>query len=163
MRFLLCASVTLMAVTAVPTLPALAAPPGTYARTCRGVRDIGPGMMAAECRTVNGNFRFSSLDFRGCRGDIGNNNGILMCDGGRPGPGPGGPGPGPGWGGGDRPDWRMPGGSWRQSCRGQDMRGPVVFAQCQGIGGRWRDTRIDVRDCRSGRLANLDGRLVCDR
>jgi hypothetical protein len=154
-----------MAAATLPALPAHAAPPGTYLRTCNAVRDEGPGRMSAQCRDVNGRYRFSGLDYRGCRGDIGNDNGRLVCAGGGgwgPG-GPGGPGPGgPGWGGGDG-GFRMPAGSWRETCRGRDMRGPMVFAQCQGIGGRWRDTRIDVRDCRSGRLANLDGRLVCDR
>lgn len=168
MRLMFCATAMVMAVTTtVPALPAHAAPPGTYLRTCRGVRDIGPGLMAAECRAVSGRFRYTSLDYSGCRSDIGNNNGELMCAGGRPGPGPG--GPGPGWGGGPGPGWGggpgggLPGGTWLRTCRGPDMRGPVVFAQCQGVGGRWHDTRIDVRNCRSGRLANFNGRLDCDR
>lgn len=154
MRQMLWATLPLMAAAVtLPALPAHAAPPGTYLRTCNAVRDEGPGRMSAQCRDVNGRYRFSGLDYRGCRGDIGNDNGRLICAGGGGGWGP--PPPGPGWG--------MPGGSWRATCRGRDMRGPMVFAQCQGIGGGWRDTRTDIRDCRSGRLANLDGRLVCDR
>lgn len=164
MRMMLLMAGTVFAAAAVPTLPVQAAPSGSYLRSCNAVRDEGRGQMSAQCRSVNGRYRYSSLDYRGCRGDIGNNDGQLFCTGGRPGDGPGN-----GWSGGDRPGrgggdngGRLPGGTWQRTCRNIDMRGPVVIAQCQGVGGRWYDTRFDARSCRSDRLANRDGRLGCD-
>lgn len=163
MRILLMTAATMMAAATVPALPAQAAPGGSYMQSCNQVRDDGRGQMSAQCRGVGGRYHFTTLDYRGCRGDIGNNDGQLICNGGRPGNGPGngwggGDRPGPGWGGGDR----LPGGTWQRTCRNADMRGPIVSAQCQGVGGRWYNTRIDARACRANRLANRDGRLDCE-
>jgi hypothetical protein len=175
MRIMMLTAGSLIAATMVPALPAQAAPSGSYQQSCNSVRDDGRGQMSAQCRDVRGRFNWSSLDYSGCRGDIGNNNGQLVCNGGRPGGGNGGNwggggrpgggdrpgGGGPGWGGGNGGGWGMPGGSWQQSCRGIDMRGSFVMAECRTINRKWRETRIDTRSCRSNRLANLDGRLVC--
>jgi hypothetical protein len=57
--------------------------------------------------------------------------------------------------------WRLPDGSWSESCRRYEMRGPVLVALCRAIGGGWYRTRIDVRNCRSGSVANANGNLVC--
>jgi hypothetical protein len=169
MRVLLWTAAPLIAATMVPALPAEAAPGGSYTQSCTGVRDDGRGRMSAQCRDTRGRYRSTTLDYSGCRGDIGNNNGQLICNGGRPGygggqgrPGQGGGGyggPGQGNGGWNGP---LPAGSWQRSCRNSDMRGPRVTAQCQGERGRWFDTSIDVRSCRSGRLMNQNGQLVCD-
>jgi len=165
MRMMLLTAAMVLGATTVPTLPAQAAPQGSYMQSCNSVRDDGNGQMSAQCRGVNGRYRYSAIDYRGCRGDIGNNDGQLFCTGGRPGNGPG-----SGWAGGDRPGqgWggghggELPRGTWQRTCRNVDMRGPIVTAQCQGVGGRWYDTRFDTRSCRSDRLANRDGRLRCD-
>ncbi len=74
--------------------------------------------------------------------------------GGRPGNG----GPGYGGGPGGAP---MPGGSWIQSCRGVDMRGPSLRAECQTADGRWNQTMLDMRNCPTGVAENRNGSLVC--
>ena len=93
---------------------AQAQPRGSYLASCANVRDSGgrDPQISASCKDMRGHFQFSSLRYGGCVGDIGNNNGQLVCNGGRPGngapggggPGGGGPGGGgPGWGGGGLP------------------------------------------------------------
>ena len=47
---------------------------------------------------MSGRWQFTSLRYRSCVGDIVNNNGQLVCSGGRPGDGGG-----PSWGGGRPP------------------------------------------------------------
>jgi hypothetical protein len=93
MRILLWTTGSLIAAAALPALPAQAAPSGSYRQSCNSVRDDGR-QITAECRDVRGRYNPTSLDYRNCQGDIGNNNGQLVCNGGRP---------GSGWGGGDRP------------------------------------------------------------
>ncbi len=63
-----------------------------------------------------------------------------------------------------RPEQRrmpLPGGSWAETCVSPQMRGSVLFAQCRMAGGGWNPTRLDMRSCSTGRVANLDGALVC--
>lgn len=186
MRVVVGIAAALIGATTLPVLPAQAAPGGSYMQSCNSVRDTGRGQMSAQCRDIRGRYQFTTLDYSGCQGDIGNNNGQLICNGGRPGnpgrpgggngPGPGngggwgggngpGPGNGGGWGNGPGPGggWngRLPGGSWQRSCRGGEMRGSRVTAECRNERGRWIDTSIDMRSCRSGLLGNRNGRLVC--
>jgi len=67
------------------------------------------------------------------------------------------PGPGPGYGGGNA----LPGGSWAASCRGGQMNGGVMVAQCRDTNGNWRPARITPRACRGG-VGNRNGELVCE-
>lgn len=63
-----------------------------------------------------------------------------------------------------RPEQRrmpLPGGSWAETCVSPEMRGSVLFAQCRMAGGGWNPTRLDMRSCSTGRVANFDGALVC--
>lgn len=129
-----------------------AQPRGSYLQSCRAVRERG-GVLSAECRDMRGRWRQTTLRHRDCRGDIGNNNGQLVCARGSGGPGWG----GPGWGGG-----RMPGGSWARSCVSPNMRGSVLSARCDNGRGRRVDARLDMRSCRSGNAGNRSGRLVCE-
>jgi hypothetical protein len=172
MRIVVGIAAALIGATTLPVLPAQAAPGGSYMQSCNSVRDTGRGQMSAQCRDTRGRYQFTTLDYSGCQGDIGNNNGQLICNGGRPGnpgrPG-GGNGPGPGNGGGNGPGpgngggWngRLPGGSWQRSCRGGEMRGSRVTAECKNERGRWIGTSIDMRSCRSDLLGNRNGDLVC--
>lgn len=78
---------------------AQAQPRGSYLASCNNVRDSGgrDPQISASCKDMRGAWQFSSLRYGGCVGDIGNNNGQLVCNGGRPGNGgPGGGGPGGG-------------------------------------------------------------------
>ena len=90
----------------------------------------------------------------------------IMSGGGRGGYGDGRPGygGGPGFGGG--PDYgggsgQMPGGSWMQSCRSGDIRGPNFRAECRTADGRWNATMLDMRNCPSNVAENRNGSLVC--
>src|ERR1700756_5461391 len=72
---------------------AQAAPPGSYRESCRDIRMQGP-TLTALCRRANGRGeQLTALDVAHCVGDIGNNNGQLVCNGGRPVPPPAPPRP----------------------------------------------------------------------
>ena len=59
-------------------------PPGSYQQSCRDFRMQG-GTLTAVCRRANGRGdRLTALNVTHCVGDIGNNNGQLVCNGGRP-------------------------------------------------------------------------------
>jgi hypothetical protein len=53
---------------------------GTYLRTCRNIQMSG-GMLTADCADRNGRYRQSTIRYTQCRGDIGNRNGLLNCNG----------------------------------------------------------------------------------
>jgi hypothetical protein len=83
---------------------AQAPPPGSYQQSCREIRMHGP-TLTALCRTARGRGeQLTALNVAHCVGDIGNNNGNLVCNGGQPAapgypgsgyvPAPGHPGPG---------------------------------------------------------------------
>ncbi len=59
-------------------------PPGSYQQSCRDFRMQG-GTLTAVCRRANGRGdQQTALNVTHCIGDIGNNNGQLVCNGGRP-------------------------------------------------------------------------------
>ncbi len=87
---------------------------------------------------------------------------IMSGGGGRPGYGGDRPGYGgdrPGFGGG--PGGGMPGGSWRDSCRGGEMRGNIFRTECRTSDGRWNATILDMRNCPTNYAENRNGSLVC--
>lgn len=53
-------------------------PSGNYDVSCRRER-VSRGVLYAECRDRDGNWRDASLDFRNCRREISNDNGRLVC------------------------------------------------------------------------------------
>ena len=58
-------------------------PPGSYQESCRDFRMQG-GTLTAVCRRANGRGdHLTALNVAHCVGDIGNNNGQLVCNGGR--------------------------------------------------------------------------------
>jgi hypothetical protein len=59
--------------------PALAQS-GSYAGSCRNTQSAN-GVLTAECADGQGRYHMSSIPFGQCRGDIGNNNGMLTCNG----------------------------------------------------------------------------------
>jgi hypothetical protein len=87
---------TMMALTAVTMAaaacgePAKKAPPppadanftfkGSYAKSCRDVTTVENGYLKAECAGVDG-FVPTKIQASLCQGDIGNNNGVLVCNG----------------------------------------------------------------------------------
>lgn len=53
---------------------------GSFRRTCQNIREDGP-IVSADCPTVRGDYRQTSIDIRSCgRGRLGNNNGRLFCE-----------------------------------------------------------------------------------
>jgi hypothetical protein len=59
-------------------------PPGSYQQSCKDFRMQG-GTLTALCRRANGRGeQLTALNVTHCVGDIGNNNGQLVCNGGRP-------------------------------------------------------------------------------
>jgi hypothetical protein len=63
---------------------AQAPPPGSYQQSCRDIRMQG-WTLAAVCRRADGRGeQVSALNVARCVGDIGNNNGQLICNGGQP-------------------------------------------------------------------------------
>lgn len=60
--------------------PAAAQPRGSYLRSCRDVAMRGDSLLAV-CRRINGRWQPTRLDrVRGCIGDIGNDDGNLVCN-----------------------------------------------------------------------------------
>jgi hypothetical protein len=139
---------------------AQAVPPGTYQQSCSDVRVRG-GQITANCSAPNGG-RITSSTSVGCRGDIGNVNGYLRCNGGananRPNGGNHGGNYDGNYGGG------LPAGSYRQTCLHARMQGSVLVADCQtGTGGILRAS-LDMRSCRQGvPVGNQSGVLHCQR
>jgi len=139
-------------------------PGGSWRQTCRYPVMRG-GNLSAECQDEYGSWRNSGIDLRQCgSGDISNENGRLSCNGGY--------GGGSGWNGGgwnsgqysgdQYRDTQYPGGSWRESCRNSSFQGNVLMAQCADQSGIYRNSSINSRSCSSNRLANENGRLVCE-
>jgi hypothetical protein len=53
---------------------------GSFQGSCRNTQTAG-GVLTAECADSAGRFHISSIPYPQCRGDIGNNNGMLSCNG----------------------------------------------------------------------------------
>ena len=53
---------------------------GSYQGSCRNIQTSN-GVLSAECADTQGNYRQSAINSSQCRGDIGNSNGMLACNG----------------------------------------------------------------------------------
>jgi CVNH domain len=53
-------------------------PGGDYAKTCHDIRTNGT-VLQAHCQKKDGSFRKTSIDYRGCRGTVINDDGYLRC------------------------------------------------------------------------------------
>lgn len=124
------------------------APRGSYQRTCRNIETDGRSL-TAECQDGRGRWRYTEFDeYRRCRADIANVNGMLQCktdnedDGDEDG------------------NIDLPRGNWRSSCQNYRVYGSTLYAECRTRYGRYVQSSIDFRKC--GReVSNDDGRLVC--
>jgi hypothetical protein len=65
---------------AIPSGPP-AAFAGTYVKSCRNIISLDGGFITAECADTQGRFDVSYIKAAACKGDIGNNNGLLVCNG----------------------------------------------------------------------------------
>lgn len=147
-------------------------PAGTYRQSCSDARVRG-NELSANCSAPDGRRIRSSVTLD-CRGDIGNVNGYLRCNGGRrggafgrhdgmshgyPGGGHFGPGaPGSGFGGG------VPSGTYQQSCTNIRMQGGRLVASCSATNGGRVTSSLDVGACRrNADIGNHNGSLSCRR
>ncbi|HUA09336.1 MAG TPA: CVNH domain-containing protein [Candidatus Acidoferrales bacterium] len=119
-------------------------PQGSWQASCRAA-SLNGAIFSAQCTAANGAWRSSSIDLNRCPGRlVGNNNGMLFCEGGQPDYGR-----------------NLPGGSWRQSCRNATMTGNVVYAACSA-GSGYRNTSFAMRNCPGWALGNSNGNLFCE-
>ena len=115
-------------------------PQGSWRESCRNGRVQGDTLLA-ECKNRHGDWVQAWLSLKRCRRQVGNEDGRLVCGGGR--------------------TYPMPGGAWRESCRNPVVSGGVLEAECRNRSGDWHGTRVDIRGCRA--LTNDNGRLRCVR
>jgi hypothetical protein len=54
---------------------------GSYIKSCRNIVSLDGGFIAAECANTQGRFDLSYIKASACKGDIGNQNGVLACNG----------------------------------------------------------------------------------
>lgn len=139
---------------AASALPAAAQQtiPGSWGQSCRDGYIQGDDF-TAECRTYDGRYRRSTIDLDNCRGGaVGNADGYLVCETGYvPAYGRGYSGP------------YFPPGSWSASCNNARIVGDDLVAVCRDRRGNAYEARLDLDACPDGPVANIDGRLVCDR
>jgi hypothetical protein len=131
------------------------APRGSYAQTCNGAY-VNQGRLYADCRDTRGNYRSSSIDLGACSSsDIGNDNGLLVCQGvrgtfennggGNSGGGWGGGNNGGGWGGGNN------GGGWGGGNNNGGGRNSITVYQDANFRGYSETFRGEIYDLgRSG-------------
>lgn len=123
-------------------------PPGSYRQSCRNIHMESRDDLVAECRRVNGNWRYTKIDIDKCRGrTIVNNNGYLQCGDYRY--------------EGAYGRYQMPGGSWQESCRNARIIRDELIAECRQRDGDWKRDTIDLDECRGQALWNDNGRLRC--
>lgn len=129
-------------------------PQGSYLETCRNAVIDGE-RLNAECQNDAGKWKKTWLQgYRYCAGDIANENGVLVCNGGRltedevnaP--------------IGAAVRGELPSGPWVETCRDGVLDGSILRASCQDRNGTWRATFLDLATC-NGEVGNVDGQLVC--
>jgi hypothetical protein len=132
-------------------------PPGKWLETCSQGRWQDQNVVLATCPKKGGEPRYTSFDMRNCNGGaLTQDNGHLKCD----------TAGGGGQGVVDAPASRdakhaMPGGTWTNSCRKAYMTGNILRTECLDTSNRWRETSIDMRNCRSGIMTAHDAQLRC--
>lgn len=121
---------------------AKALPNGSYQQSCRSVVMEGPNFRA-QCRMANGNWLNTRiLDYRSCRGDLWNNNGMLDCDN---------------WGP------RPPVGSYRNSCQDYWIENNYITAVCPNFNGAMVTSRlINYVTCVQD-ITNINGEVKCSK
>ncbi|MFO1056993.1 MAG: CVNH domain-containing protein [Dongiaceae bacterium] len=119
-------------------------PGGSWQQTCRN-SNVQGNTLYASCQKMNGGWRDTSINYRQCNNwKVANDNGQLVCESDYNG------------GGG-----QMPGGSWQQTCRNSYVQGNTLYASCQRRDGGWRDSSLNYRQCNNNKVANDNGRLIC--
>lgn len=151
---------------------AAVAPVGSYQESCIAIR-MQNGTLYANCQAADGRYYPSALNVNQCpTRNVANNNGTLVCEQ---------SGYGGGYGGGgnvrrndrdgdadDRGNYgrnnRLPGGSWRSSCRNAtlDSDDHLLYANCQTDDGNWNRSWLNMSNCPSRVVGNSNGSLFCE-
>lgn len=131
-----------------------APPPGTYLQSCKDASVDGE-RLNASCQAESGKYKKTWLDgYRYCAGDIANDDGLLVCHGGRlteeEANGPV----------GAAVRGTLPAGPWAETCQNGVLDGTILRASCTDRNGTWRQTFLDLATC-NGEVGNVDGQLVC--
>jgi hypothetical protein len=112
---------------------ALAAPAGSYEKTCTDISVDGT-TLNATCKTFNQQPMKTSLPyFASCVGDIGNINGTLACAG--------------------------PNGSYALTCTDATVKGDTLTARCKKRNGEVVDSSLKGFQGFQGNINNCDGKL----
>ncbi len=112
---------------------ALAAPAGSYQKTCTDISVAGT-TLNATCKTFNQQPMKTSLPYyASCVGDIGNINGTLACAG--------------------------PNGSYALTCEDAAVKGDTLTARCKKINGQFVDSALKNFQGFQGDISNCDGKL----
>jgi hypothetical protein len=166
MRFNLWTGAAAVALLSLANMPANAQT-GSFQSTCRNIGTNG-SMLVAECRDPSGKFHSTSLNYTQCKGDIGNNNGSLFCNGATAAPANvnggnanGNSGRGNGNGPGNAAAADPAAGSFRSTCRNIQTSGSTLSAECADTSGRYRGSSIAFTQCR-GDIGNNNGMLSCN-
>lgn len=118
-------------------------PGGSWLQTCTDEEVRGP-VLRATCRAGRGSQRTSEINFRQCRNRrVANIGGQLTCESGID-------------------TTPMPGGQWVLTCRDGYWEGDRLVALCKDMQGRALATSIRPKQCPTGRLGNINGRLTCE-
>jgi hypothetical protein len=125
---------------------------GSFQQSCRNVAFDGT-TLTAECLSSRGAWRASSLASTRCKGDIGNGDGLLVCNGATA---------------TDRGYVNVqtagpaaaPSGSYTATCRNVSAANGQLTGQCADSAGRLRSSSLAYAGCR-GDIGNVNGQLVC--
>jgi hypothetical protein len=109
------------------------APGGSYTQSCRNV-NVEKGVLYADCRKVNGQWKTASLPLGRCSYEVYNSDGALACT--------------------------VPYGTYLRSCRNAHVSNGQLQAECKTAGGQWRFAQI-AAVCNRPDLSNIDGVLKC--
>lgn len=123
-------------------------PWGSYRSSCRRER-IEKNVLLADCKTKNNQWKSSKLkSFATCK-DIQNQDGTLVCNSSNlPPPNP--------------PDQHssLPEGSYRNSCKNEEVKNNTLFAMCKDTKGELKATSLSpFKPCQD--IINDHGKLVC--
>ena len=121
----------------------LQVPRGTYRETCNKVKVQGY-RLKASCLSLP-QLKSTSVDLRGCQGEIINLDGRLACTGKNV---------------HSELSNAFPDGSYRRSCANIILGKVMLKAWCRSSNGIWRDAAIAIDQCE--KLGNNNGKLVCE-
>jgi hypothetical protein len=119
-------------------------PAGSYNDSCVDIQ-AGGNVLTASCQDIDGHWHPAQANIAACPSrSFVNNDGTLVCGI-----------------GGYRFTGYLPRGSWRVSCNDASESGSILNASCYSPSRQWISTSLDIRNCPSRVVDNVDGNLVC--